>query len=389
MSIKSFYNNLKIDKSIAEELKFNPYFPLIESGISNTIKINKESFIDLASNDYLGLASNNEVKKAVIEGVEKYGVSMCGTPIATGYSDIFQKIEKRFSSFLNLEDTIIFPSCYQANMSLLPTIVGQNDVIIFDHYVHASMIQSIKSAGCKIKPYKHNDINHLRNVLQRTTKFQQIFVVTESVFSTEGSIAPFDKIVDLCNEFSAIPIIDDSHGIGVIGKHGKGILEHFDINDYNGIYTASLGKSIANAGGIVSGKEKLIDFLRYSCGGLIYSTALPPSIFFGIDKVLDIIEADFSKLSKKIWMARNQIFDILIKSGFNVADGEAPIISVICENPFETIKLAKILYENHILCTPFIPPSVPPDSGVVRLIAGANLTDEQLDKVITIFGDLN
>ncbi len=384
-NIESFYNTLKIDMSIAEELKFNPYFPLIQAGISYSIRINNEEYIDLASNDYLGLSSNTEVKNAVIKGVKKYGVSMCGTPIATGYSDIFQAIEKKLSNFIGLEDTIIFPSCYQANVSILPPIIGNNDLIIFDHYVHASMIHGIRSVDCKIKPFKHNDMDHLEKLLERSKNYRQIFVITESVFSTEGSIAPFDQIVNLCDKFSAIPIIDDSHGIGVIGKSGKGILEYHGIKNYNGIYTASLGKGLANAGGIVSGNKKLVKYLRYSCGGLIYSTALPPSIFLGIDKVLDIIECNFAGLSKKMWRARKLIYDALIKFGFNLASGKAPIISVICSNPLETIRLSKLLFENHILCTPFIPPSVPSGSGVVRLIAGANINNSQIEKVICVF----
>lgn len=386
--MNSFLDRLYIDKSIAEELEFNPYYPLISSGIADEVQIDNDKFIDLASNDYLGLASNREVKNAIIEGVEKYGVSGCGTPIATGYSTIFQRIETKISQFLNLDDSIIFPSCYQANMSLFPAIVKPADVIIFDHFVHASMIQGIMSVGCKIKPFKHNDMVHLEKVLKRTKDFEQVFVVTESVFSTEGAIAPFAEIVDLCRQYNAIPVIDDSHGIGVIGKNGKGILEYCNIENYDGIYTASLGKAIANAGGVISGNARLIDYLRYSCGGLIYSTALPPSIFCGIEKVLEIIEKNFVVMIEKIWSAKNRIGNALRKAGFNISDGKAPIISVICENPLETIKLSKILYENHILCTPFIPPSVPPGSGVVRLIAGANLSEKQVEKIIDIIGSI-
>jgi len=384
--MNSFLDRLIIDKSIADELEFNPYYPLINSGLADEVQIDDENFIDLASNDYLGLSSHPEVKNAIIEGVKKFGASGCGTPIATGYSTIFQQTEQRISSFLNLDDSIIFPSCYQANLSLFSAIVHPNDVIIFDHYVHASMIHGIKSAGCKIKPFKHNDMNHLEKVLKRSQDFEQIFVVTESVFSTEGAIAPFAEIVELCKKFDATPVVDDSHGIGAIGENGRGILEY--VKNFNGIYTASLGKAIANAGGVIAGDANLIDFLRYSCSGLIYSTALPSSIFFGIAKVLDIIEREFAQRSHKMWLSKRRIEEALHKTGFKLADGKAPIISIVCKNPLETIKLSKILYENHILCTPFIPPSVPPDSGVVRLIAGANLKTEQVDRIIDVIGKI-
>ncbi len=378
---ENFYKNLFIDKSIADKLNFNPYYPIIESGISNPVLIKGENFIDLASNDYLGLTNNEDVKNCIIKSLRKYGASMCGTPIATGYVDIFKKAEMKLSNFLGLEDSIIFPSCFQANVSLFPSIINSKDLIIFDQYVHASMIQSIRTTDCKIKPFKHNNLEHLENLLKRSTGFREVFVVTESVFSTEGVIAPFKEIVDLCNKFNAIPVIDDSHGIGVIGSTGKGILEFCQISNYSGIYTASLGKGIANAGGIISGKNALIDFLRYSCSGLIYSTALPPYIFSGIIKVLEIIEKDYDSLSKKMWANKNFIAEKLTKKGFGIYEGKAPIIAIIGGSLENTIWLAREFYYRHILTTPFVPPSVPPEKGIVRLIAGSNLSSDSLDKI--------
>jgi len=385
MEILDFYKQLSIDMSLADRLNYNPYYNCIASDLKSNVIIHGQEFIDLASNNYLGLAGDIRVKQAILETVDKYGASMCGTPIATGYADIFRRVEHKLSEFVGLEAATIFPSCYQANTGLFSKIAGKEDLIIIDHYAHASLIEGVRSVGCKMKPFLHNNMQHLQGILERSSSFRQIFVVTESVFSTEGSIAPFDEIVELCHHYNAIPIIDDSHGIGVIGKNGKGILEEKGIVNFNGIYTASLGKALANSGGMIAGKKELIDYLRYSCSSLIYSTALPPAILGGIEIVLEIIENDFPSLSKKLWHSKSYIRHCLKKYGFNVTNGEAPITSIICGDLEATIKMAKSLFEQKILSTPFVPPSVPPKQGRVRLIAGADLNEHDRKKIMRAF----
>lgn len=385
MESTNFYKRFVVDKSIAEKLNFNPYYCRITSGIDGTVEINGKEFVDLASNNYLGLAGDERVKNAMIEAVKKYGASMCGTPIATGYVEIFKNLEDKLSEFVGLESTTIFPSCYQANCGLFSKIAGKEDLIIVDHYVHASLIEGIKTAGCKIKPFLHNNVNHLKKLLEKSTGYRQVFVVTESVFSTEGSIAPFDEIVGLCTRYDALPIIDDSHGIGVIGKTGRGILEEKGIKDFQGIYTASLGKAVANTGGMISGKKEIIEYLRYSCSSLIYSTALPPAILGGIEKVIEIIESEFDSISRRIWRYKTLISERLIKCGFQLENGQAPITSIFCGSFEDTIKMAKRLYEHNILSTPFVPPSVPQNKGRVRLIAGADLKERDIEKALEAF----
>ncbi len=384
MYLEKFYQRVKFDDSLIQQTGFNPYYRQIESGLDDPIIIDGKEFINLAANNYLGLANDKRVKEAIISAVHKYGASLCGTPIATGYINIYQELERRLAGFIGLEDAIIFPSGYQANNGVFNPISGKEDLIIFDHFVHSSLIQSIKSVGCKIRPFLHNNLKHLENILAKSKEYQQIFVATESVFSTEGSIAPFKEIVELCERYNALPIIDDSHGIGVIGECGKGILENQGIYNYQGLYTASLGKSLSNAGGIIAGKKCLIDYLRYYSPHLVYSTALTPATIAGLHKVLDIIESEFKIISSKMWQYKNLISQCLTESGFKLISGEAPINSIISGTSKETILLAKRFYENNIFVTPFVAPSVPVNEGKVRLIAGANLKEESINKVLAV-----
>ncbi len=388
MKFEDFYNKFKMDYSLAQKAGFNPYYPIIQSGLADSVIIGGHKYIDLASNNYLGLANDGRVKKACLAAIGKYGVSLCATPIASGYSELYYRVEQKLAEFVGLEDTIIYPSCYQANNGLFPTIVGKEDIVIIDRGAHSSLIDGIRSAGCKIWPFLHNNLDYLEKTLKKTSGFKHVFVVTESVFSTEGNIAPFKEIVELCEKYDALPVIDDSHGIGVIGKNGKGILEYAGLKNFQGILTSSLGKALSNSGGIICGRKSLIDYLRYYSPHLVYSTSLPPSSLAGIEAVLEIIENEFSELSKKMRWSKRKISSALQDSGYDLTDSLTPITSIKSGNPEETLLLAKELFNNKILTTPFVYPSVSSNEGRIRLIAGAKLSDSTINKVVKIFKNL-
>ncbi|MCF8371385.1 MAG: pyridoxal phosphate-dependent aminotransferase family protein [Bacteroidales bacterium] len=388
MSLKQFYDNHIFDDSLKQKTLFNPYYVNVQSGLDDALMIDGKEFINLAANNYLGLANDERLKKAAINAIQKYGQSLCATPIASGCADLFESLSQKISNFVGLESSVFYPSCYQANNGLFQAIAGKDDVIIIDRFSHSSLVEGARTVGCKLRPFLHNNMASLEKNLQHSSKHKQIFVVTESVFSTEGSIAPFAGIVELCKRYDAVPVIDDSHGLGVIGKRGRGIIEHAGIVNYEGIYTASLGKAMANQGGVVCGKKSLIDYLKYNSSHLIYSTAITPSILAGIQAVIEIIESEFDVIGKRMWYYRNKLRDALIEFGFDVKHAEAPITSILTGSSEETILFAKHLYQKGILATPFIYPSVPENQGVIRMIVGANLKEPTLDKAIEILKTL-
>jgi glycine C-acetyltransferase len=389
MEPEEFYQSLAIDKSPLQALRFNPYYLPLGGLRHGRPQLEGETYFDLASNDYLGLASDPRVHQAMTEGIREYGASMCGTPIATGYARILAELERQLARFTGLEAALVFPSCYQANVALFSCIAKPQDVILVDHYAHASLGQGIKAVGCKIKPFLHNDMEHLERQLAATAGFRQVFVVTESVFSTEGSIAPLGVIVDLCGRYHAIPVVDDSHGIGVLGKTGRGILEEKAIANYRGIYTASLGKALGNAGGMIAGNHLLVDALRYSCPGLIYSTALPPACAGGVLCALEIIRHEFGRIGAAMRENHRRLLETLRRRQFDLRSGPAPIAALHGGSAENTISLAREFFHHRILTTPFVPPSVPGGKGVLRLILGAKLDDEGLQGLMRAMDSLS
>ena len=363
--------------ALVEEINFNPYYNVIDG----------DGYIDLASNNYLGLAMAEATKKAAAEAIMRYGTSMCGSPVANGYIGLFRAVEKKLAEFIGLDDALIFPSCYQANTGVFVALAGDEDVIIVDTRAHSSIMQGIKGVRCKVFPFRHNDMGHLEKILSRSGAYAHRYVVTDSVFSTDGSLAPIGAIVDLCGRYDAIPVVDDSHGFGVLGKTGRGALEHFGIEKFGGIYTASLAKAFANNGGVLAGSFEILEYLRLYCPHLAYSTAVPPAILGGILGALYAIEKDFARLAPKMWDYRHRIRSSVTEAGIRLLDGVSPINAVFTGNVRNTLLLSKALYEKGVLSMAFIEPSVPKGECLVRLVANAGLDEDQIERACEIIGE--
>ncbi len=371
----------RLDEKLVDITGFNPYYHALEAALEETVAIDHEHYIDLASNNYLGLANSGEIKAYAIEMLEKYGLSMCGTPVATGYTDLLRNTEAQLAGFIGVEDAIVFPSCYQANTGLFDTLADSETVIFVDHYAHSSLIKGIQGSGAKIKPFLHNRADHLEKCLKHQKGNRQMLVVTESVFSTEGSLAPLKDIQEICLQYGAIPIVDDSHGIGVLGSQGRGALSHFGLENYTGLYTASLGKGMGNIGGVIGGDRATLDYMRYYCPHLVYSTAITPVSLGGIAKCMEVVLRDHSRLFERAKSHKDAIASALTEAGFQVMPSETLINSIHTGTAENTFLMAKAFYEEHLLTTPFIEPSVPANEGKLRLIAGADFSQAAVDTV--------
>lgn len=364
---------------------FNPYYLSICSEQNDPLSVNGKDVINLATNNYLGLSNDPRIKKAYIDAINKYGVSMCATPIAGGYTDLFKQTQQKLADFIGVQNVALYTSCYQANNGVFQAVARKDDLILFDRFAHSSLIQGIRSVGCKSLPFSHNDPECLEKMIIKYSSCPKIFVVTESVFSTEGSIAPFKEIYDVCMKYNAIPVVDDSHGIGVIGRKGNGILSHSGISDYEGIYTTSLGKAFSNNCGVIGGSKELIKYLSYCSSHLIYSTAVSPAVIAGINKTIDIVLEEYEDRASRLFSYSSLLKNTLAANGFKVSSSEAPITSIITGSPENTIEFAKKLFFNSVFTTPFIYPSVRKNDGRIRMIAGANIKESSIERVVNLF----
>ncbi len=383
---------LRARTEFSDEVKtmetYHVYYPSIGSDLADPLLVDRHYAVNLATNNYLGLANDARIKRAYIDAIEKYGISMCATPIAGGYTDQFEAAASALAPFIGVDSLLVYPSCYQANNGLFSAIATKDDLILFDRCAHSSLIQGVFAVGCKMYPFKHNDMEALEYLLRKKTGYAHVFVVTESVFSTEGSIAPFADIYRLCMQYGATPVIDDSHGIGVLGNHGGGILDHAGIADYSGIYTTSMGKAMANNCGVIGGPKHLIDHLQYFSSHLVYSTAVAPCVLAGIRRTLEILESEFPERISRVYDFHRRIREALQSAGYETARGAAPINSVEAGDCIATVALARELLDRGVLTTPFVYPSVPRNGGRVRMIAGANLDPETITTVCRVFAEL-
>lgn len=382
-----FWDSLYIDKTLADEACFNPYYRKVETGLGRKIIVEGKSLISLGSNDYLGIANSEELKKAAQEVIDKYGISMCGTPIVVGYTKINKELEEKIADFLQQDEALAFPSGYQANLSIFQLLVSKEDVIIADRYAHASLIQGAQFSRAKLFRFPHNDIERLEKILKDSQGCRMRFIAVDGLYSTEGDIALLDKIVELAKDYKAFTIVDDAHGLGVLGKTGRGSLEVFDVLGEIDIVSGSFGKALGCSGGFIATSHQVADFFRYRCGPLIYSTALSPVLAATTITAIDLVKEANDKRQKLI-QNKEKLYAELKEMGYPLTNSVTPLFSIVSKEATQTIQLARDLYNKGVYTTPFVPPSVPNGRSCLRCIPHANLEEEDIDYVIETFRQL-
>ncbi|MBI4706818.1 MAG: aminotransferase class I/II-fold pyridoxal phosphate-dependent enzyme [Candidatus Omnitrophica bacterium] len=379
-----FSDSLFVDKVVFEKLKFNPYYQPINSGLSKKIKINNKEMFNFGSNDYLGLSQNKTLKSAAIKAIKKYGLSMCATPIVLGSTDLNLSLEKKLASFLRQDAAIVYPSGYQANLGIFQAFAKETDIIIADKDIHSSLINSCLLSKAKLIFFAHNDMANLEKILKDSQNLRMRFIVIEGLYSTDGTIADLDKIIALGKTYKAGIIVDDSHGIGVLGKSGRGILEYYrGFNDIM-LITGSLGKACGTFGGFIAGKNKIIEYLRYNSSQYLYSTALPAHIAAATTASLDLIRKS-AKARRRIFNLKNTLYAALQNMNYKLTPSQAPLFSILFPDTYSTLRFSKLLFSNKIYAIPFVPPSVPHDSPRIRLSVSTYLNNNDIKKSVTIF----
>jgi glycine C-acetyltransferase len=341
--------------------------------------------INLCANNYLGLSSHPDVVSAAHEGLDTRGYGMSSVRFICGTQDIHRELEERITAFLETEDTVLFPSCMDANAGVFEAVLGEEDVIIADRLVHASIIDGIRLSRAHQDSYKHADMKHLEQKLELHQDKRFRLIVTDGVFSMDGDLAPLDRIVELAERYDAMIMLDDSHATGFIGRTGKGVHEHFGVLGRIDIITTTLGKALGGAsGGCVSGRRELVELCRQRARPYLFSNAMPPVIVAAANAVLDLVSQKTDRRDKLEWNARYWR-DGLTELGFDLKAGESPIVPVMLYNARLAQAFSRDLFEEGIYAVGFFFPVVPKGQARIRTQLSAAHDKEHLDLGLAAF----
>ena len=322
--------------------------------------------VNLCANNYLGLSSHPEVIEAAHKALDDRGYGLSSVRFICGTQDIHRELENRLTEFLGTEDTILFPSCLDANAGVFEAVLGPEDVIISDRLVHASIVDGIRLCKAVTDTYKHANMEHLEEKLQEHQDKRARLIVTDGVFSMDGDLAPLDQIVALAEKYDAMVFLDDSHATGFIGKTGRGVHEHFGVMGKIDIITTTLGKALGGAsGGCVSGRKEIVELCRQRARPYLFSNTMAPPIVAGALKVLEILSRSTERRDK---LEENARFwrKGLTDAGFVIKEGDSPIVPVMLFNAKLSQDIARDLYAEGVYVIGFFFPVVPQGQARIR-----------------------
>ncbi|MXX10921.1 MAG: 8-amino-7-oxononanoate synthase [Nitrospira sp. SB0667_bin_9] len=356
-------------------------FRIVESPSDTTITIQGRRFISMASNNYLGLANHPGVKQAAIEAIEQWGVGAGAARLVSGTMTPHQQLEQDLARFKQVEAALTFGTGYTTNLGLIPVLIDRDGLILADRYCHASLIEACRLAKATLRVFHHNDVEHLEKLLKKREKARPTLVVTEGVFSMDGDLALLPDLLALCRQHGGTLVIDDAHGTGVMGKNGRGTVEHFGLNPRDVIQMGTLSKAIGASGGYVAGTTALKDYLINTAKAFIYTTAQPPAIAAAASAAIRIIQDEPAR-RERLRTNRNALHAALTDLGFQLTNTQSPILPIIMKSPERAVAMSQTLYEAGVYVPAIRPPTVPKDSSRLRLTVSSDHTEEQLETVV-------
>lgn len=362
---------------------------IIKSPQSSLIETSeKKEIINLCSNNYLGLSSHPEVTQAAKDAIDTHGFGMSSVRFICGTQDIHKELENKISSFLGMEDTILYAAAFDANGGVFEPLFGPEDAIISDQLNHASIIDGIRLCKAQRHRYLHNDMNDLEEKLKETSHCRARIIVTDGVFSMDGTIAQLDKISELAKKYNALVMSDECHSTGFIGEKGRGVHELKNVMGKVDIITGTLGKALGGAsGGFTSSKKEVIEILRQKSRPYLFSNTLAPSIVGASLKVFELIENDNS-LIKNLQKNTEYFREEMKNLGFDIVDGTHPIVPIMLYDAVLAKKMSEKLLEKGVYVIGFYFPVVPKDLARIRVQLSAGHNIEQLEKAINSFKEV-
>lgn len=358
--------------------------PVNEGPCEAIIKLNGHDVINLSSNNYLGFANHPRLKKAAMDAIETYGVGAGAVRTIVGNMDIHEKLDEKIANFKHEEAALVFQSGFACNAGVIQAITDEKDLIISDELNHASIIDGVRLSKASRAVFKHADMEDLERVLkEKRDQFENVLIITDGVFSMDGDIAKLPEIVKLAKTYRAMTYVDDAHGSGVLGRSGRGTVDHFNLHGQVDFIIGTLSKAIGVVGGYVCGSKASKEWLLHRGRPLLFSTAMMPSAAAAIIEAFNMLE-ETTEFTDRLWDNAKYFKQALVQKGFDIGHSETPITPIMVGDEAKTMAFSKELLKRGVYVSGIVFPTVPKGKGRIRCMVSALHTKEMLQKAVDI-----
>ena len=358
-----------------------PYFRPIESDQDTVVTIDGKPVLMFGSNSYLGLTNHPRLKEGAIKAVEKYGTGCAGSRFLNGTLDIHIELEERLAKLVHKKAALVYATGFTVNSGVLPCVAGREDYLLFDDRDHASIIEGKRLSYAKQIKYRHNDMDHLESQLKKCEPDKIKLIVTDGVFSMEGDVAKLPHMVELAKKYNASLYVDEAHSLGVFGKTGAGVCEHFGVSDDVDLIMGTFSKSLGTIGGFIAADENIINALKHTSRTLIFSASITPASTGCVLAALDVMEEETWR-KDALWANTNRAKEGFLKAGFEIGPTETPIIPLYVRDNLKTFNLTRMLMDDGVFVNPVVSPAVSSEDTLIRYSLMATHTFDQIDESI-------
>jgi 8-amino-7-oxononanoate synthase len=365
---------------------YYPYFIPLNENEGTEVIYKGHRLIMCGSNNYLGLTTHPKVRKAACDAVERYGTSCTGSRFLNGTLEMHEELERQLASWVRKDAALVFSTGMQANLGAISALVGRGDYVILDKDDHASIVDGARLSFGKMERFQHNDPAHLERVLKSLPEDAGKLVVVDGVFSMGGDIAPLPELIPICKKYGARLMVDDAHGMGVVGK-GRGTAEELGMTEGVDVIMSTFSKSFASLGGFIAGDEDVVHYIKHFARTLIFSASIPPANAAAALAALEVMRDEPERVDRVLAIGQ-KMCKAFSAMGFNTGCSVTPIIPIIIGEDQKTFAFWRALFDAGVFVNPIISPATPPGMQLLRTSYMATHTDEQLDRVLNIFYDV-
>jgi 8-amino-7-oxononanoate synthase len=365
------------------EAGFYPYFQRVESAQGPEVRVEGRPMIMLGSNNYLGLADDARVRGAASEALSGFGVGTTGSRFLNGTVSLHERLERRLARFHRRQAALVFSQGYLANLGVVAGLCGRGDAVVLDRHAHASLLDACRLAQVEVKRFRHNDPSHLDLVLTALGSRPKL-VAVDAIYSMHGDVAPVPELLEVCRRHRARLLLDEAHGVGVLGQGGRGVAEHFGLEQEVDLVVGTFSKSFGTSGGYVAGDADVLEFIRHASRPLIFTASAPPAIIAGTLAALEIIGGEPQRRAR-LWENSRRLGEGLRALGFDTGASRTPILPVHTGSPERTMRMWRGLSDAGVFVNPVVPPAVPSGQCILRVTAMATHNAEQIDRALAAF----